>query len=230
MSVRTVARTNTFNNQIARSTSRNVAPSNSNDTFTPGQDSSRIPGFGQGNSVVNNNNLNLDVPFDILGTSRALLNPRVIPTILEKAAALDATGGIAPVTADGVETGVVASSSAAGLYEIGAATEGSFNYSSKVLENINTILGFLETNDVNSFQAAIRQGGGQISKNESAELFNQLLRNQALIKTALGQAVPRERLRNQRLQAANQRRQQNNQKTANLGEQPQINNAGGPRT
>lgn len=200
----------------------------SGDTFSSGSlNETGIPNFNtQGNQVVGNDDLNLDVPFDILRTAQLLLNPEIIPEILDKASDLDATGGIAPVTADGRDTGVTASSSVAGLYEIGAATEGTFNYSSKVLENVNTVIGFLETNDVRAFQSAIEREGGQISDEQSAELFNELLRNQALIKTALAQAVPREELRNQNLQRASQRRQQFNQQVANLGAQPGQNGGG----
>ncbi|MDJ0624791.1 MAG: hypothetical protein QNJ31_00295 [Candidatus Caenarcaniphilales bacterium] len=223
-----------INNNWGIQSFRNTSPgaysnSDNNQVYTEDNfetvSSTRVQSLVDGSGGINE-------PFDInLSVSSIAIelaeDPQAVEKIIRRAANLDATGGIAEVTANGLSTGVTASSTASGLFDITPTTVGTFNPASRALDAMNTIIGLIETNDVNAFAAIFEEEGVSISKAESAQIFNRLQKNQALIRTALTQTVAREGQRNTDLQRVAQVSSDRRSRSANLAQPRPNNNAGG---
>lgn len=219
-----------FNGAAAQNSLNRVSPASANvDNFSS---STAFNNAGSLNNLLAARSSSLPETFDInLSVSSIAIqlaqDPEAVARIIQQASNLDASGGITDVTANGTATGVTGSSTASALFDITPTTVGTFNPASRALDAINTIITMIETNDVNAFASIFEQEGAQISPEQSAQIFNQLQRNQALIRTALAQSVAREQQRNTDLDRAAQLASDRRSRSNNLA-QPGGNNGGGP--
>jgi hypothetical protein len=193
------------------------------------------PGFNsaqqsQGSAVTGNvgpGNLDINLKLSTIATQLAA-DSNAVGKIIDNAAALDASGGVSTVTTNGgVNTGVTASSSASALYDVTPVTAGTFNYASRALKAIDTVLNVIETNDAKAFKQIFANEGTNISDQESGRLFSQLQQNQSLIRTALSQSSARETVRNNNLTDAARTGEQRRQASNKLGQQPGQSGGGG---